>query len=276
MAYLLMGYDTENYLDPFLEKDLDWQVTLNFLSAVRRVHEDLNAPCTLFICGRLLEQPDVLKTLQVLAESELFDLQQHTYSHQRLKTVVEDRGEEVLFFPGASLETIQEEVERTNQLFEEKLGISCTGICGPFCYYRGLMDRPDILEILHRARIRFTRTYARNEHDYNPVSIDVQPFMYELQGFPDILEIPSQGWQDIVLFRVNGWDWQGYADCGRGLIDEIAQRDLVWSVCQHDWTSIHKDPNMDYTWALIRYAQEKGVTVTSHKDFSERFRNERT
>jgi len=161
MAHLLMGYDVENYLDPCLKKNLDWQVTRRFLSRMRRVHEDLNVPCTLFICGLLLEESDVLKALQDLAGSQLFDLQQHTYSHQRLKTVVQNDGEMVVVFRGASLEEIQKEVIRTNKLFEERLGIHCRGICGPYGYYRGLMDRLDILKVLYEAGIRFTRTYLR-------------------------------------------------------------------------------------------------------------------
>lgn len=201
MAHLLMGYDVENYLDPYLKKDLDWEVTLQFLSQMRCVHEELSAPCTLFICGRLLEEPHILKALQGLAGSELFDLQQHTYSHQRLKTVVEDDGKQITVFKGVSLERIREEVEYTDRIFEEKLRISCSEICGPYGYYRGLMDCPDILEILHQAGIRFTRTYSRNENDYNPLSINIQPFTYKPQGFPDILEVPLQGWRISCIFE---------------------------------------------------------------------------
>lgn len=90
LTHLLMGYDVENHLDPYLKKNLDWEVTLQFLSRMRRVHEHLSVPCTLFICGLLLEASHVLKALQDLAGSKLFDLQQHAYSHQQLKTVVQN------------------------------------------------------------------------------------------------------------------------------------------------------------------------------------------
>jgi len=238
---------------------------------MHRVHEDLNVPCTLFICGLLLEESDVLKALQDLAGSQLFDLQQHTYSHQRLKTVLQNDGEMVTVFRGASLEEIQKEVIRTNKLFEERLGIHCRGICGPYGYYRGLMDRLDILKVLYEAGIRFTRTYLRNENDWGPLSIEVQPFTYELQGFPQILEIPSQGWQDIIYFRAHGWDKrEEFLHYNKTMVDEIAQKDLVWSVCQHDWTSCQKDSEMDYTRRLLSYAQSKGITVTSHKAYYEK------
>lgn len=264
-----MGYDVENYLDR--SKSLDLSVTLHFLEQMRKVHTDLNAPCTLFICGRLLEEPDIIKSLLSLKEYDLFDLQQHTYSHQRLKTVVQNDGEKIKIFKGVSLEKIQKEVERTSLLFKEKLCVSCSGITGPYGYYRGLMDRPDILEILHRLGIRFTRTYLRNQNDWGPLPIDVQPFTYKTQGFPDILEIPSQGWQDIMFFRANDWDRDAFLNYGKDMINTIEKQDLVWSVCQHDWTSCRKDPNMDYTRAFLEYAQSKGVTVSSHKDYREVF-----
>jgi len=270
MSYFLLGYDVESHLGEY--NSYEPQVTLNFLSQMRKVHEDLKAPCTLFICGRLLEEESVLASLRQLQESgELFDLQQHTYSHQRLKTVVRDDGKAVTVFKGASLERIREEVERTNQLFETKLNRKCTGICGPYGYYRGLMDRPDILDILHQAGIRFTRTYSRNEKDYGPLPIHVQPFFYEQQGFPEILEIPLQGWMDTMFFRAYGWDREAFLNYNRSMMDLIAEKNLTWSTVQHDYTSCQKDPNMDYTKALIAYAQSKNVTVTSHLDYARRY-----
>ena len=271
MAYLLMGYDTENYLDPSLGRDLDWDVTLRFLSQVRRVHEELDAPCSLFICGRLLEEPDVLEALQTLAQSRLFDLQQHTYSHQRLKTVAENNGEKITVYEGASLETIHREVARADNLFKEKLNIHCLGITGPYGYYRGLMDRPDILEILYEAGIRFTRTYIRDENDWQPLSIEAQPFTYKPQGFPEMLEIPGHGWHDALYFRLHGWDKrEEFLSFNKGIVDEIIARDLAWSVCQHDWVSCEKDPEMQYTRKLISYAQSKGVTLASHRMYYEK------
>ena len=36
-----MKYDVENYLDLYLKKDLDWEVTFQFLSQMRCVHEEV-------------------------------------------------------------------------------------------------------------------------------------------------------------------------------------------------------------------------------------------
>ena len=271
MAYLLMGYDTENYVDSHLKQEVDWEITVNFFSKMKRVHTELNTPCTLFVVGKLLEQPSVLEGLRDLAGSPLFDLQQHTYSHQRLKTVVENDGKKITVFEGAPLETIRNEVTLARKLLREKLGLPCSGITGPYGYYRGLSDRLDVLGVLHDAGIRFTRTFFRNENDWGPLSINAQPFTYEPQGFPDMLEIPAQGWQDVHYFWIHGWDKrEDLLRYNKKLVDEIAEKDLVWSVCQHDFSSCQEDPEMSYTRELLRYAQSKGVRVTSHKAYYEK------
>jgi hypothetical protein len=62
----LIGYDVESS-DP--------AVTGAFLATARRVHEELGAPCTLFVVGRTLRQQP--EAFAALVEHPLFDLQQH-------------------------------------------------------------------------------------------------------------------------------------------------------------------------------------------------------
>ena len=149
---------------------------------------------------------------RAIAQDPLFDLQQHTYSHQLLKTVHIDDGKSIRVVRGVSPEETRQEVRKTTELLRTALGVECIGITGPWCYYRGLRDRPDILQVLWEEGIRFTRTDGRNEHDWHPVAIDLQPYWYDALGFPDILEIPIHGWHDCVIRgEVLGWhDLDGY------------------------------------------------------------------
>jgi hypothetical protein len=41
------------------------------------------------------------------------------------------------------------------------------------------------------------------------------------------------------------------------------------SLCQHDWSSIRADPQMRATEALILYAQEQGLRITSYRAYYE-------
>jgi peptidoglycan/xylan/chitin deacetylase (PgdA/CDA1 family) len=231
------------------------------------LHGALGIPATLFAVGRTLERwPEAFREI---ASDPLFDLQQHTYSHQLLKTVCIDDGMSVRVVQGVGLEEIREEVSRTSELLRQIVGIECLGLTGPWCYYRGLRDRPDILAILHDEGIRFTRTDGRNEHDWHPVSMDLQPYWYEALGFPDMLEIPIHAWHDCVIRdEILGWDdLDGYVDSVKPYIDQAATEDKVFSLCQHDWSSIRADPEMRATREILRYALEVGLRPMTYRDF---------
>lgn len=269
MATLLIGYDVEN-------QDPKGEVTRRFLKVAPELHRGLDVPCTFFICGRTLENNlEGFKQVK-LKYGDLIDLQQHTYSHVLLKTVFQENESGETLFRGGTLEQIREEVGRTIELLREHLDINCIGLRGPYGYYRGLSDRPDILEILHDLGIRFTSTYARDEHDWQPVPFEVQPFWYETQGFGDILEIPVQGWQDCIIRREIGWDnCDGYLDHLKRDLEYVAEHDLVWGYAQHDWSSIKEDPEMSITRGMIEHALSLGIELKSYLEFYEERLQER-
>jgi len=80
---LLIGYDVECDKDP--------SIVSSFLERVEEVHSQLEAPCTFFTLGRVIEaNGDELSSLR--ERCDLIDFQQHTYSHVLLKTVHMDDG----------------------------------------------------------------------------------------------------------------------------------------------------------------------------------------
>ena len=267
MGTLLIGYD--------VEWRGDGDVTPRFLEQARSLHDRLGVPATLFIVGQTLER--WLPEFMAIAEDPLFDLQQHTYSHQLLKTVYIEDGRSVRVVRGVSPEETREEVRRTNELLGTHLGIHCIGLTGPWAYYRGLRDRPDILQVLREEGIRFTRTDGRNERDWHPVTLDLQPYWYDALGFPEMLEIPIHGWHDCVIrAEILGWhDVDGYVASVRPYTDRAAAEDKVFSLCQHDWSSIRADPQMRATESLIRYARGQGLRVLSYRAYYEESRNRR-
>jgi peptidoglycan/xylan/chitin deacetylase (PgdA/CDA1 family) len=261
MATLMIGYDVEAHGNP--------AVTRAFLDAAFALHTELNAPCTLFLLGKVVEQN--AEQLEPFVGHPLFDLQQHTYSHKLFKTVcMEDDSGKVTVYRGASLAEVEEDVARGRDVMIRLLGVDPIGVCGPYNYYRGLSDRPDILEVLHRHGIRFLRTYGRNERDYQPTPFSVQPFWYAPQGFPDMLELPIQGYQDYYLRWMVGWDdIHLYIQRLMRHVRAVAQRNLAWSYCQHDGSN-RGDPQMTIIRALIGEARNLGMDVLSHRQFYDR------
>ncbi len=256
---LLIGYDVESSSDP--------SIVRRFLEKAEEVHSDLSAPCTLFLVGKVVEA-NSKELADLRRRCDLFDYEQHTYSHMLLKTVCIDDGTKVTLVKGGTPGEIEIEISKTNQLLAERLGVECWGLTGPWGYYRGLCDRPDLLEILNRNGIRFLRTYARNEKDFQPLSFEIQPFWYAVQGFPDMLELCIHGWQDVYWRSLNGWEnLQGYLDLLRQTAEMVAKKGLVWSYGSHDWSSIKSDPEMSVMYAFIQYAKKIGLRIVDYRSF---------
>jgi peptidoglycan/xylan/chitin deacetylase (PgdA/CDA1 family) len=258
---LMIGYDVESDRP---------DTTLTFLERAARAHRELGVPCTLYMVGRILEDGRVRDALASLAQDPLFDIQQHTYSHLRLKTVAMDDGQKVQVFEGGTPERIDEDIRRANRAIRDALGVTCTGLTGPWGYYRGLMDRPDLLGILRANGIRFCRTFARNEFDFQPVPYSLQPFWYAPQGYPEILEFPVQGWQDCYLREKLGYeDTDGYVRAIVEQMDEVMAHGTGWSYCQHDWTSIAHDEDMRMVRGIVAAARERGIGILTNRDYLE-------
>lgn len=263
-SWLLLGYDVES-AEP--------AVTRQFMRAAARVHEGLEVPGTFFLCGRTVEHS--ADAILAALETGLFEVGQHTYSHVRFKTLwqVNDDGEAV--HEGASVAEIAREIDRANTVIREMLGREVLGLTTPWGYYRGLGDRPDLLALLHMAGIRYVRSWMRNAQDWVPVPLSRQPFFYEAQGFPTILECPVTGrhdcdWGNHLGFEPRAFDTLGeYAQYIGEQLRMIAVNGWAFVYNQHDTTTMRWDPEMVVVRGLIERARELGVRVGLYRDYYE-------
>jgi len=264
---LLIGYDVESF--PRSEK------TVKFLEMIPKIHEEYKAPCSFFIVGRtLLAHLNEFRKVYEKYNS-LIDFEQHTFSHKVFKNlVIEYRN--YMFKEGASLDEIKTEVRVTSEIMEILLGIRPMGLTTPWGHYRGLMDRPDILRALWDLGIRFIRSWARNEKDSLPVSLDIQPFWYDSINkiYPPILECTVQGWHDNAL-KERLKSREEYIKYVKDNIDYVSEKNLIWSYVQHDHSSFWKDPNLEIVRIMIEYALDKDVKIISYKQFYEMKLSER-
>jgi peptidoglycan/xylan/chitin deacetylase (PgdA/CDA1 family) len=250
------------------------------LRGAAQLHRQLQVPWTIFVTGKTLQA----RTADILAVANdpLVEIAQHTYNHTLLKSIFMDPrdgrpcphgGGCTYFRPGGSLEQIRQEVATTQHLIEQLLARRCMGLTGPWGYYRGLLDRPDILDILYQCGIRYLRTYARDHRDCQPTPFDVQPFFYHQQGFPDMLELGVQGYQDDFYWdrfddRRHGPDYLHYL---LAMVDQVVTADLVWSVCAHDHhtETLEAFEQTKGAWLrpLLQAALEGGVRFMTCGDF---------
>jgi peptidoglycan/xylan/chitin deacetylase (PgdA/CDA1 family) len=276
---VLIGYDTESaavgeglarfphVVDSPYRFALEPETTARALAILEDVHRDVGVAGTLFVCGRTLLH--ALDAVRAAKATGLFDVQQHTYSHVPFREI------EYSPEPGATARiaetpavALREELVWTSRLIAEHLGHECVGIRTPFGYYRGLRDRPDLLAILREAGIRYTTSWGRNERNDNPTPW-VQPFAYEEEGYPNILELPFQFWLDVVWFDRHGYDTgPALLEALRGAVDEVAERDLVYGACFHEWVMLASDEErVGWLRGFLEYALERGVEITTYTDY---------
>jgi peptidoglycan/xylan/chitin deacetylase (PgdA/CDA1 family) len=282
MAILAIGYDTESAavgegLARFLGPDvpqyrpaLDADSARRGLEIITRVHTDLGVPATLFVCGRTLLH--ALDAVEAAASSPLFDIQQHTYSHVVFRDIVYSAGGAgTAVIPETPPVALREELAWTSELIRKYLGRECIGLRTPFGYHRGLRDRPDLLAIVRETGHRYVTSWGRNEHNDNPTPW-VQPFAYEEEGFPDLLEIPFQFWLDGIWFDRHGYDnGAGFLEALNGAIDHVVEHDLVFATAFHDWVAVVSDEERTgWIRGLLEYALERGVEVLTYTDYWER------
>lgn len=280
MGTILVGYDTETAAVgealslmtgsrhfPLYELALDPVTCGKSLELLAEIHEEEGVRGTLFICGRTLLQ--ALEPIQAAHATGLFDMQQHTFSHVPFKDIVYSPEPGIVgTIPASPPVALVEELAFTSRLLRDHLGIDCVGLRTPFGYYRGLRDRPDLLEIVRGAGLRYITSWGRNEDNGNPTPW-VQPFTYEAEGYPDILELPFQFWLDVVWFDQHGYDTgAAFLDALKGAVDEVADNDLVFGACFHDWVMLASDERtVGWLRGFFRYARERGVEVTTYTDY---------
>lgn len=216
--------------------------TLGFIERALPLFRELGVRTTWYVTGKTLEAYP--EAFQKVAADGLVELQSHTYDHLLLKTVllrvpagmVIHDSKDWFMQRGGSVEEVDRDLERCQAAFERVLGQRATALCGPWGYYRGLGDRPDLLAVAHRHGFRILRTWGRDEYDGQPVPLAWQPLFYRVQGFPHILELFIHGYQDDFYYETftqlaRDQDYQGYLRC---TADQVAGENLVWSLCSHD------------------------------------------
>jgi peptidoglycan/xylan/chitin deacetylase (PgdA/CDA1 family) len=280
MATLLIGYDTESaavgeglarFIGPEVpqyRRALDPETTRRGVGLLARLHEELQVPCTFFLCGRTLLH--AVDAIEPLAASPLFDIQQHTYSHVVFRDVrYQAYGAETeAVLPETPPVALREELAWTSELIRKYLGRDCIGLRTPFGYYRGLRGRADLLAIVAGAGHRFVTSWGRNEENGNPTPW-VQPFTYAEEGFPGILEIPFQFWLDGIWFDAHGYgEGRAFGKALEGAVDEIADQDLVFATAFHEWCAVEaNEEETGWIRGLIEHARRRDVEIMSYADY---------
>lgn len=265
---ILFGIDVETASDH----------TVGFIKYGVPFFEGLEVPVTWYVTGKTLEKyPDLFREVD---GHPLIDLQAHTYGHILFKTVwmkippgkTIHGSKDHFVNRGESPETIDADLRRCQGVFQEVLGRRALGLTTPWAYYRGLGDRPDLLEIVYNHGFRFLRSFGRNEIDGQPVSLEWQPFAYAFHGYHDMAELLIHDYQDDFYWEMftNPGPGETYGDHMMEVVDRVVENDLVLSTASHDHGTATEEgfrKKSDWYRAFLEYAKRKGVRFVTGSQF---------
>ena len=144
-------------------------------------------------------------------------------------------------------------------------------------YFNGLQGERELLGILHNESIQYISSDLTDKNDGFPSQLKDdegnyrEPYFYQKDGYPNILEIPTQGYSDNILKGIaRGYD--GIEDYHPKkelkyyieLFEELAANNKVFAPCFHCWTIANKDPDASVIDGLINYAKKKGIPVLNY------------
>ena len=166
------------------------------LDACRKIveiHKRFQMPATFFITGRTLESS--ASEYRRLLDDPLFEIATHTYSHRMLrdnpfcgKAVPEEEKRKEIFDGKAAVEKI----------FERP----CIGIRPGCSFDNALTGAKDVLALVKEAGLKYISSLAWGP-DYSLPALLVDPFTYEVDGYPDLWELPAHGWHENLLKNNN-------------------------------------------------------------------------
>lgn len=239
---------------------------------------ELGIKGTWYVTGRVLEKSGRL--FGQAAGSGAVDIQIHTYDHLLLKSVLmkvppglKIHGREDWFYrAGGTVQQVEADLTRCQQVYQDIFGSPARGLTGPWAYYRGLGDRPDLLDIVHGLGIRFLRTFGRDEFDGQPVPMEWQPYWYSPQGHDDLLELMIHDYQDDFYYAAfNGLvDASSYPRHLCEVADRVAKEDLVWSLCSHDHGCMTAEAfraKTNWMAQIVRYAKSIGIRFLTGSEY---------
>jgi len=243
---------------------------------LRELHKKFQIPATFFCLGKVLEQrgPDLLK---ILGDTDLFDIQSHTYSHQLLR-------DSKMHGPGVSLDELRKEVSLGKRLVEDVFQRECIGIRSGCGFYRGLQGEPERLAIVVEEGAKYISTDLRGPADSIPSGL-VQAYWYDEDASPGLLEMPGHGWHDNVLKMEEFYcllsPWPRYVEWGiprrpvknpeeefevqKMWIDHAVQLGLDYvSLVYHPCSIFRMSPDCRIIEHMMRYVTDQSIPATTY------------
>ena len=192
-----------------------------------------------FQIGNGLEEKDIGYLEEILRRGHVLD--SHTHSH--ISLITDD------------VAALDEELERTNRLFEERLGWKSTVLRGPGGYPQGLRGRPANQEAILRNGFRWVSSqYELSFAENDGAAAIAAPSRNQPYSYPTgLVEIPIQSFTDRHWFdNMKNIDREAYAAWRK----EHGHRPMPPG-CRAPWTHPQAlDEWVEYNLSVLDYTYE--------------------
>jgi len=230
-----------------------------------------------FAVGQVFEQPDVEWLKQIVAEGH--PVGSHTYDHVFVKAT---RLEEVQFrFKRAPwlikdkniADVVRENVRLNSIAMKQRLGVDPAGFRTPGGFSNGLIDRPDVQQMLLDAGF----TWVSSLYPLHPIELDkrpgdamfaailkaqavAQPFVYPT----GLVEVPMNPISDVGAFRNGRWPLADFKKAIRMGLEWAIEKRAVFDFLAHPSCLYVTDPKfetIDMICDLIEKSNGRAVIV---------------
>lgn len=284
---LSFGWDDERPYGPLAQTEKGRafrEEKLQHYLPLMNKHLDREAiPRTHFLLGDYLEQavqdgvlPDLFR--EFYTGNPLLEVGQHSYSHGIMEPL-----EGVDKPPMTAVDYIAD-LQRAQTVIQEILGVTPKGLRTPYGYEEDRSDRPDILKGVQDIGLHYISSALGDKKTlYGKMTPERQPHHYGAVGFPDIVEMPSHGYQDAVFVPANRERFlqrstplsaddilRSYDD----ILDQTLRLDQPASVnlCLHPWAGMEFDSDMEIMLRIADSGRRKGFEILTYGQVAEKYK----
>jgi peptidoglycan/xylan/chitin deacetylase (PgdA/CDA1 family) len=265
----IAAYDTEKAGD-----------CLAACAQIRKVHEAFDFPGTFFIVGKRLEEEGA-GYQAVLGDVPSFEIASHTYSH----VILRDHP----FCGNTPANDIRaQEIRKGRDLVEQTFQRPCPGLRPGCGFHNALLGDPWLVETVAMAGFGYVSSLLWGAETSLPALLTA-PFTYEVDGQPDLWELPGHGWHENLLKahnltvqtrRIVGWP-SPYPEAvplspissaeeefaiNKIFIDRAVEMGLPYvSLIWHPWSLGRFDPEMKMLKLTFAYVRDRGLEPTTYE-----------
>ncbi|MHA1367318.1 MAG: hypothetical protein ACTSP5_13030, partial [Candidatus Heimdallarchaeota archaeon] len=176
-------------------------------------------------------------------------------------------------------EELETEITKTNTLIEKATSRKVSGMHSAYSFYQGMQGERERLQILWDCGIRFISSDGRGPGEKPPAPWKDQegnfrqPYFYKNEGYPDLLEIPNQGYSDNYY---RGLSKQ--SPVKMSLEEEIQTRikdlefaiknNLVFAPAMHPWVTGLTDKDGIVITSMLEFAERCDMKIVSAKELN--------